>query len=99
MNTTRSTSSPTSSGLIDISEPQPRFAGAIGDFFDPAVEDEPVAIEDDLLDLERDQLGADRLADLARDRLLRLVGELRLEPGLEVRRRREHAVRDVVDRL
>src|SRR5262249_48200004 len=76
-----------------------RFAGSVGDFLDATVEDEAIAIEHDGRDLERDQLLADRLADRAGALLLRLAGDRRRELLFGVRRRREHAARDVVDRL
>src|SRR5579859_2673582 len=100
--TTRSTSSPTSSGLISMSsslELETRVAGAVGDLLDAAVKDVAVAVEHDRLDLQRDQLVADRLADRAGALLLRLAGDGRLERLLELARRRQHAAGGVVDRL
>src|SRR5207248_11324784 len=88
--TTRSTSSPTSSGLIDMSELQAGFAGAVGDLFDATVKDVAVAIEHDRLDPRRLELLADRLADRARALLLRLAGDAGLELLLGIRRRRQH---------
>src|SRR6185503_20409328 len=100
--TTRSTSSPTSSGLMSMCwflELESRFAGSVGDFLDATVEDEAVAIEHDGGDLERDQLLADRLADHASALLLRLAVHRSRQLLLGVRGSREHATRDVVDRL
>ena len=54
-------------------ELEPGLAGAVGDFLDATVVDVPVAIEHDLLDLERQQLGADGLADDPRGLLLGLA--------------------------
>ena len=55
------------------------FARAVGDFLDAAVIDESVAVEDDLVDREREQLLADRLTDEPGLALLLLA----LEVGLE----------------
>src|SRR5262249_20604207 len=99
--TTRSTSSPTSSGLMSIAGPlesKARFAGSVGHFFDAAVIDESVAVEHDLRDLARHQLLADALADLTRALLLR-AGQPGLQARLGVARGRDHAAGGVVDRL
>src|ERR1043165_2106849 len=101
--TTRSTSSPTSSGLISMQllpsperwlEHQAGVASAVGDLLDPAVIDVAVAVEHDGLDVERHQLVADRLADLARALLLRLARHGALERRLELARAGEHAPGD-----
>src|SRR5688500_10915713 len=103
--TTRSTSSPTSSGLISICqnsdrlELQTRFAGAVGPFFDATVIDETIAVEDARRALEGEQLLADRLAAGTRAFLFRLAVDALLHGRLRVRSRREHAARVVVDCL
>src|SRR4029079_6959682 len=76
-----------------------RGGRGVGDLLAACVIDVPVAVEHDRLDVERDQLGADRLADLARALLLLLAGELGLERRLELAGARQHAAGRVVDRL
>src|ERR1041385_8328156 len=79
-------------------ELQTRFAGSVGHFFDAAVIDEPVAVKDNRGDLLGEQLLADDLPDLTRLGLLRSRERI-ANARLEIARRREHAARDVVDRL